>query len=366
MKSIARLFVILLCGSLLLSCQKIIVNLLTPSKDFSEVTPPPAPDYSSIESWGVYPENPGYAEMMPAGIAKDDSLASQIDVFFIHPTGYFKGTTWNENINSETGTYRNTDIMMANLASIFNEARLFAPLYRQAVIATFVNMEGENESKALALAYSDVKAAFEYYIENENNGRPFILTGHSQGSYHGKLLIDDFVNNKPLSEQFVAAYLLGTTEITYDWVNSMNDIKVCNSPTETGCVINYNSFASGIKPAEELENEGVVCVNPLTWKMNGELADKDQHQGYVPLKDEMDIKLFGKDKPSETPISDLEAPKPKFTSAKCELGVLLVDDLQLGNKLDEGNYHAQDMPLFHMDIRKNYKERATAFLSENP
>ena len=33
------------------------------------------------------------------------------------------------------------------------------------------------------------KAAFQYYLEHYNNGRPFIIASHSQGTYHAKRLI---------------------------------------------------------------------------------------------------------------------------------------------------------------------------------
>jgi carboxypeptidase C (cathepsin A) len=33
-------------------------------------------------------------------------------------------------------------------------------------------------------ALDDVKKAFKYYLKHHNEGRPFILAGHSQGSQH--------------------------------------------------------------------------------------------------------------------------------------------------------------------------------------
>ena len=36
---------------------------------------------------------------------------------------------------------------------------------------------------------ADVFAAFDYYIKHYNNGRPFILAGHSQGSQYNYIFI---------------------------------------------------------------------------------------------------------------------------------------------------------------------------------
>ena len=104
----------------------------------------------------------------------------------------------------------NTDLSQASLfnqkvdkttikfqASIFNQAgRVYAPRYRQAHYRSFSppHIEGKNDGiKALLLAYSDIKAAFQYYIKHENKGRPFILAGHSQGSLHLMLLMQELM-----------------------------------------------------------------------------------------------------------------------------------------------------------------------------
>ena len=41
---------------------------------------------------------------------------------------------------------------------------------------------GTDISAAAALAYRDVAAAWRNYIATKNEGRPFVLIGHSQGS----------------------------------------------------------------------------------------------------------------------------------------------------------------------------------------
>ena len=46
-------------------------------------------------------------------------------------------------------------------------------------------------------------------MKNYNNGRPFIIAGHSQGTLHGGKLIKEEIEGTDLMQQFVTAYLVG-------------------------------------------------------------------------------------------------------------------------------------------------------------
>ena len=43
----------------------------------------------------------------------------------------------------------------------------------------------------------DALAAFDYYIRHYNQGRPFVLVGHSQGSAMTKLILFDYLSARP-------------------------------------------------------------------------------------------------------------------------------------------------------------------------
>ena len=61
-------------------------------------------------------------------------------------------------------------------------------------------------------AYDDVVEAFEYYMRVHNNGRDFVLIGHSQGSHMLKTLLQDrFDDDESLRAQLVSAVLMGPT-----------------------------------------------------------------------------------------------------------------------------------------------------------
>jgi hypothetical protein len=61
----------------------------------------------------------------------------------------------------------------------------------------------------LDLAYQDVEAAFDYYLQYFNKGRPFIVVRHSQGTTHTLRLLEEKIDNTPLYRQLVAAYVVG-------------------------------------------------------------------------------------------------------------------------------------------------------------
>ena len=95
-------------------------------------------------------------------------------------------------------------------ASAWMEAgNLYVPFYRQAHIRVFNEKFKEDGKKALDLAYSDIRDAFKYFLTNFNNGKPFIIASHSQGTVHAKRLISEFIDGKELQDKLIAAYLVG-------------------------------------------------------------------------------------------------------------------------------------------------------------
>ena len=60
------------------------------------------------------------ADLIPLGEEGIDQLNSEVDVFFVHPTGYLKGKHWTDPLEQESATKENTQWMMANQASVFN------------------------------------------------------------------------------------------------------------------------------------------------------------------------------------------------------------------------------------------------------
>ena len=54
---------------------------------------------------------------------------------------------------------------------------MYVPRYRQATLYSFADF-GENGSKALEVAYQDVKESFLYFDLHIRKGRPFFIASH--------------------------------------------------------------------------------------------------------------------------------------------------------------------------------------------
>src|SRR5258708_32188996 len=95
------------------------------------------------------------------------------------------------------------------------------------------------------LAYDDVRDAWRYYLEHDNQGRGFVLIGHSQGSYILAELIRQEIDGKPVQSRMVSAILPGTTLAGprgKDVGGRFQNIPPCHGASQTGCVISTAPF----------------------------------------------------------------------------------------------------------------------------
>jgi hypothetical protein len=334
-----------------------------PHTPFDQMTPPPAPDYSQRASWGAMPGTQDPTNVAPPGVAKADPATAPADVFFIHPTSFFDSDQWNQPLSDET-TNRQTDTgTLRAQASVFNGCcRIYAPRYRQMTLGGFVGYS-KSSDEALALAYSDVKRAFDYYIAHYNRGRPFIIASHSQGSRHAVILLADAIDGTDLRKRFVAAYIAGTW-IPESRFARLKTIKPCERADDTGCVLTWSTLADGSDAQAQrvafarrsglpasLADEKFVCTNPISWTRSTALAPASLNLGgWLPGE-------------SDPP----RAIDPNIVSARCDDGALFVSRpdsfLYRIGRLPGGNYHNYDYQLFWMNIRKNAQTRVQAFLA---
>ena len=332
---------------------------------FATQTPPPAPDYAQPHSWAARPGHEGAA----AAVAQNATPAAshpKVDVFYVNPTTYRNFDHWNQDFADKAANDWTDQSVIARQAGIFNGCcRIFAPRYRQASVLAARNMLGEG-AKAFDLAYADVKRAFEYYIAHDNGGRPFILVGHSQGGLHVARLLSDEIDGKPLAKQMVAAYDIGYVLTEGDFGKTYKSLKMCDTPSQTGCVISWNSvLAVGATPVFRagLEKRYVqrygadagktlLCINPLTFDRARPDATIQDSLGAAPGD------------PGFGPVRPLV---PHAVNARCVQGLLIVQPLAgLDFKpLPNGFMHYHDFGMFYADIRANALLRSEAFLKKS-
>jgi hypothetical protein len=247
-------------------------------------------------------------------------------------------------------------------------ANVYAPLYRQANFYAFLDLKADGK-KALDLAYEDIEAAFDYYFENYNQGRPFILAGHSQGSYLGIKLLKYINNNERMRAQFVTAYFIGWP-VTDDYLSELGDIGMCQDSTETGCINSWNTQRSFCFKTFAIE--GTQVTNPLSWENKDINVDREQNLGALFIENnQFEFKqksLFSGNLnfPNDFTNYNDTVIIPKFINANTKKGVVIVEkpsnQKDLVMFLKTGNYHLYDYNFFYFNIRQNAKTRIREFL----
>ena len=323
-------------------------------------------DYSKNSSWAALPLTKDEADMIPEGESGIDQNNSPVDVFFVHPTGYLKGDNWTDPLEEKSATMENTQWMMANQASAYNGCcSVYAPHYRQASIYSYFGSD-ELRAEVHNFVYQDVKKSFEYFIDNFSNGRPFIIASHSQGTHHSIRLLAEEIDSSDLYPRMVGAYIIGGM-ISKDWMSSMENIGVCESAEQIGCLVHWDTMnVAQINKDMPLYSNN-ICVNPISWKNEGSLSELQDAKGAVPVSGEFVLEFSGDDGPTDQIFTPLEAPLKKYVQAQCKEGALFASD-QTGTRFQTfsgsgGNYHGLDYALFYMDIRENAKLKVLTHLN---
>ena len=258
--------------------------------------------------------------------------------------------------------------MMGNQASAYNGCcNVYAPRYRQASIYAYFSGE-DIRDEVLGFAYEDVERAFDYYLENYNEGRPFVLASHSQGTHHGVQLIRNRIDGTPLLEQMVAGYLIGGN-VLHAQLDDIDDVGICRDEAELGCIVHWDTWSELALEDAQGEPTDNICVNPLTWQLDGDLAGREHHLGAVPGSGEYHLAIVGDDAARGVEFGPLGEPMANYVEARCANGMLYITDLSdspFGQAGTVGtNYHGLDYPIFHMDIRENAKLRVATYLARS-
>ena len=251
-----------------------------------------ATDYSKKESWYKIPE-----------ITKD------IDTFYVYATEYIMGSL--EEGAPDYATLDNAEMMqgaaaeyMAHASTFEDSTNVFVPYYRQAGLkygGEISKKTGDVNAALKGMPYDDVTAALDYYFENCNGGRPFIIAGHSQGSAMVLLLLSTyFKEHSEYLNRMVAAYTIGYS-VTKDYLAANPHLKFATGESDTCVIVAWNT--EGPKNVETnavnvVVLPGTMSINPLNWKLDESYAPASMNLGsLVPNEKtgEPEIKDIGAD-----------------------------------------------------------------------
>jgi len=323
------------------SCSK--KNYASQSK-YQFTTETKIPDYNNKDFWAAHPWKKDLSDSVPADLQKTYRQDSLADVFFIHPTTLtdYADNRWNADINDAALNAKTDYSTILYQASVFNEScRIFAPRYRQAHIKAFYTNSAEADT-AFEIAYADVKAAFEFYLQHYNQHRPIIIASHSQGTKHAGRLLKEFFENKPLQNQLVCAYIIGMP-VPEDYFTTL---KPCKDSLATGCFVSWRTFKRDTEEPKFIMDEKFksIVINPLTWTNATALISAKDNKGGV--------------------LKNFNHVVPHVVSAQIHNNILWSSKPDVPGKIfyTQKNYHIGDINLFYMNIRENAAARIHAFL----
>ena len=297
-------------------------------------------DYSDKNNWMKLPE-----------VTKD------VDAFYVYPTEYddaSEGAPTFADINNEQMRSQASLTYLVQGAVFEESANVFAPYYRQVNMAVASAMSREEQEAAFgSVPKEDVFAALDYYFENLNGGRPFILAGHSQGSIMQSLVLSEYMKAHPeYLERMIAAYVIGYS-ITGDYLKANPHLKFAEGADDTGVIVSWNTESSANEGKDNVVVlPGAISINPLNWKRDETYASAEENLGGY---------LF-----------NYEAEKleivPNAADAQINLnrGVVItttqvVESVSGTTVFGPGSFHENDYDLYYNNIKDNVAKRIAAY-----
>ncbi|MFT0898970.1 DUF3089 domain-containing protein [Candidatus Methanoprimaticola sp. MG2] len=302
-----------------------------------------ASDYSDVDNWMRLP----------------GSIEHEVDVIYLYPTTFVPGYDGEECTIYNADMREKANMIYERQATVFNGlANIFAPYYRQIDAASLAGLtQPEMVERESGEPRADVFAALDYYFENHNDGRPFILAGHSQGSMMIMIILDEYMERHPeVYDRMVAAYMIGNAA-TKDWLAANSHVRMATGATDNGVVVSWNTEGPGNIGHYNMvvPGGGSVCINPLNWSTDGTYAGTEDNLGCLTSDGNGGYRVV-----------------EGFADARVDLdrGSVIVEsvDPEVYSNGAEAlfgpqSYHGQDYDFFYMNIRENAGDRIEAFLS---
>ena len=310
-------------------------------------------DYSQKANWYQIPE-----------------VTKEFDTFYVYATEYIM-TSMAEGA-PEYADMENAEMLegaaaeyMLHATAYADSTNVFMPYYRQVGLryaGVVWKRDGIFDASVAGMPYGDIVAALDYYFEHYNNGRPFIIAGHSQGSAIIKMVLKKyFVEHPDYYKRMIAAYPIGYA-FTKDEFKTYPHMKFATGECDTGVIITWNT--EGPKNREVnadtcVLQPGSMSINPLNWKLDDTYAPASMNLG----------SLFPNKDTGKLEIQDLGADAQVFP----DRGVVVTH--AMGEEMTEeaakvaaeffgpDGRHGEDYVLFYCNIKDNVAKRISAYIA---
>ena len=277
-----------------------------------------------------------------------------MDLFLVCPT---------VDVNDEYNMSLEDEATKANFLGALNmergiyedSTRMFAPYYRQAAMKVY-GLDRSEWEPYMEIAYRDVSAAFAYYLEKENKGRPIVLAGFSQGADMCYRLLEEYFGDQALYDQLVAVYAIGWP-CTEEMVEKYPQIKPATGEEDLGVVISFDCESPELSETFIIpEGAKTYAINPLNWRTDSAKADRSENPGACFTNYDGEIK------------------KEEEALCGCYVdparGALKVTDVNAADYpaivpgLPEGAYHVYDYQFFFRALQQNIALRTQRYLGQ--
>lgn len=209
------------------------------------------------------------------------STASKFDCFYVYPT-----VSLEDAANTDLKvTKAEVGVAIDQGAPFSRVCDVWAPVYRSQTWASVEDGLAGDASvmrSTFTVAYDSVSSSWQWFLGHDDDGRPIILIGDSQGSAILIHLISTEIEEDPavLRRLVVAIIVGGNLQVPTGRSVGATFAKVplCESTSETGCAIAFSSYPSE-PPADSVfgrpgqgvslqsgqtakRGEQIACVNP--------------------------------------------------------------------------------------------------------
>ncbi len=237
------------------------------------------PDYRNAGNWLCLPGRKDdcttplpTTALTPRGYGSNGlspvASAPKLDCFYVYPT-----VSNDRGMNSDLLVSEERNAVTRQFARFAGVCRTFAPIYRQMTSGAIgAAALGQDIRPAVDLAYGDVRSAFRNFLATRSGGRPFVLVGHSQGSWHLQRLIAEEIEGKPAARQMALAVIPGFNLLVPNGKlvgGTLQSTPLCTRAGQRGCVVTYVSYRTGNPPPPgaifghaPAPGLTVACTNP--------------------------------------------------------------------------------------------------------
>ena len=309
-------------------------------------------DYSQHKNW----------------LALETSRDKEVDVFYVYPSVWQKTSN---DPNMPNNSEIDDPTMIAGAKGAFQMqatafepiGNIYAPYYRQYDAGYVLALSTEEQYRVMGGTPTlDVVAAFDHYVNNYNNGRPFILAGHSQGSNVLLYLLSGYMKEHPeVYKKMIVAYVIGYP-VTNEYLADNPHLKFATGPDDIGVIVSYNTEYSGYsgKPKNPVLHPGALAINPINWNRDETRALETENLGSLILDDNGNIVDNNKENYADAQI---------FNDTSRELQVIKCSTVEpatlaSSKNFPTGVFHSYDYPFYFYNIRENASNRVKNFLEQ--